>query len=77
MALSANLIAAISDKQHRPVLKVEIDWDGPNCTRKVTSAGELTCTYPRAGTYTIFVGRGSTDGPWLTAFGCDSLDCFD
>ena len=28
MALSANLIAAIADKQHRPVLKVEIDWDG-------------------------------------------------
>ena len=28
MALSANLIAAISDKQHRPVLKLEIDWDG-------------------------------------------------
>ena len=28
MALSANLIAAIADKQHRPVLKLEIDWDG-------------------------------------------------
>jgi len=28
VALSANLIAAIADKQHRPVLKVEIDWDG-------------------------------------------------
>lgn len=28
MALSANLIAAIADKQHRPVLKIEIDWDG-------------------------------------------------
>ena len=28
MALSANLIAAIADKQHRPVLRIEIDWDG-------------------------------------------------
>ena len=28
MALSANLIAAIADKQHRPVIKLEIDWDG-------------------------------------------------
>ena len=28
MALNANLIAAIADKQHRPVLKIEIDWDG-------------------------------------------------
>jgi len=28
VALSANLIAAIADKQHRPVLKLEIDWDG-------------------------------------------------
>ena len=28
MALSANLIAAIADKQQRPVLKLEIDWDG-------------------------------------------------
>jgi len=28
VALSANLIAAIADKQHRPVLRIEIDWDG-------------------------------------------------
>ncbi len=28
MALSANLIAAIADKQHRPIIKLEIDWDG-------------------------------------------------
>jgi hypothetical protein len=28
VALSANLIAAIADKQHRPVIKLEIDWDG-------------------------------------------------
>ena len=28
MALSANLIAAIADKQHRPVLRIESDWDG-------------------------------------------------
>jgi hypothetical protein len=28
VALSANLIAAIADKQHRPIIKLEIDWDG-------------------------------------------------
>jgi surface protein len=56
----------------RGTVDVIIDWGdgGANaCTRRVTTSGNVPCTFAQVGTYDIAIGRGSDTGPWLTQLG--------
>ncbi|MBU3717218.1 MAG: BspA family leucine-rich repeat surface protein [Actinobacteria bacterium] len=58
-------------------IDVIINWGAPGLTCPTTktgsgvttSAGNVTCTYPTAGTYLIRLDPNTGPGPWLTGFG--------
>ncbi len=60
------------DLRLRGTVDVTIDWGSgapANCPTTAASAGNISCTYTTPGTYTIAIGRGAGNGPWLTRYG--------
>jgi surface protein len=60
------------DLRLRGIVDVTIDWGSnapANCPTTAASAGNISCTYTTPGTYTIAIGRGAGNGPWLTQYG--------